>query len=208
MKCRGVIEFNFFLHYKEMKKYLFKNRPLIQLLFRHFRCNVQSNPITLSTCLKDDILMQWCKSFIKRTENCLTFSLKLTLTFISTHTLQARKESNLRKILQKNRRCHFEERDSPIWKLVLFSFFIGVQARSPISQLRDEVFTKFQKWQFSTLRNLINEHTQLFSKLSQCWETVKLLGRQSKTKIWPVFKSGYCVCQNGTFGFSGEFFWG
>ena len=27
---------------------------------------------------------------------------------------------------------------------------------------------KFQMWQFSTLRTLINEHTQLFSKLSQC----------------------------------------
>ena len=123
-----LLNLTFFCITKKWKNTWDKNRPLIQLLFRHFRCNVQSNPITLSTCLKDDILMQWCKSFIKRTENCLTFSLKLTLTFISTHTLQARKESNLRKILQKNRRCHFEERDSPIWKLVLFSFFIGVQA--------------------------------------------------------------------------------
>ena len=135
---------------KKWKNTWDKNRPLIQLLFRHFRCNVQSNPITLSTCLKDDILMQWCKSLIKRTENCVTFSLKLT-TFVSTHTLQAGKQYNLRKILQKDRRCHFEERNSPIWNLVLFSFFIGVQARSPISQLRDEVFKKFQKWQFPTL---------------------------------------------------------
>ena len=38
-----------------------------------------------------------------------------------TSTLQARIESNLRKILQKNRRCHFDKHDAPIWKLALFS---------------------------------------------------------------------------------------
>ena len=66
----------------------------MKLLFSHFRCNVQSNLITLSTCLKDDILMQWCKSLIKRTENCITFSLKLT--FASTHTyVHCRLENDL-----------------------------------------------------------------------------------------------------------------
>ena len=82
------------------------------------------------------------------------------------HSLQARVESNLRKILQKNRRCHFDKRDAPIWKLALFSFFIGVQARSPISQLRDEIFKKFQKWEFSSPNGPTFDYTQLFSKIS------------------------------------------
>ena len=34
--------------------------------------------------------------------------------FLTHYALQARIESNLRKILQKNRRCHFDKRDAPI----------------------------------------------------------------------------------------------
>ena len=47
-------------------------------------------------------------------------------------TLQARIKPNLKKILQKNRRCHFDKRDALIWKLVSISFLIGVQGRSAL----------------------------------------------------------------------------
>ena len=47
-------------------------------------------------------------------------------------TLQAKIEPNLKKILQKNRRCHFDKCDALIWKLVSISFLIGVQGRSAL----------------------------------------------------------------------------
>ena len=44
-------------------------------------------------------------------------------------TLLAKIEPNLKKILQKNRRRHFDKCDALIWKLVSISFLIGVQGR-------------------------------------------------------------------------------
>ena len=98
-------------------------------------------------------------------------------------SLQARIESNLRKILQKNRGCHFDKRDAPIWKMALFSFFICVQARSPISQLRDEIFKKFQKWKFFTPNDPTFDHTQHFSKISPSGQKIGFLEAPKK----PVF---------------------
>ena len=46
--------------------------------------------------------------------------------------LQAEIEPNLKKILQKNRWCHFDKRGALIWKLVSISFSICFQGRSAL----------------------------------------------------------------------------
>ena len=57
--------------------------------------------------------------------------------------LEASIESDLRKIPQRNRRYHFDNRDHVLVKL--WSSFHFSLAWS-ISQLRDEIWGKFQKW--------------------------------------------------------------
>ena len=113
---------------------------------------------TLYICLYCTYSRCAANSFFVKSPNfaqCTRKQLKMTKTrtvesmVAYTHidkTLQGRTESNLKKIPQRNRRCHFDKRDALVWKLVLFSFLIGVQARSPISQLRAEIYEKFQKW--------------------------------------------------------------
>ena len=58
-------------------------------------------------------------------------------------SLQARIESDLGKIPHRNRRYHFDNRDHVLVKL--WSSFHFSLAWS-ISQLRDEIWGKFQKW--------------------------------------------------------------
>ena len=152
------------MHHLERAMPLRRSTPSVVNLSHHVFVQKTHWSYRLCSCVFAHFFGCGCWSYVTAGANFVRFNYRQPI--ICSPTLQGRIKSNLKKIPLKNRRCHFDKRDALVWKLVLFSFLIGVQARSPISQLRDELFKKFQKWKFFTPNDPTFDHTQLFSKFS------------------------------------------